>query len=95
MQGSKNPENEHVGFVAARMNILVRKRRENANENIILRRKRSMLYAGLDVHKKNIQAAVLDAKGKILLNERIVHTPDAVRGLGSRLPVRTRTGRSI
>ena len=49
-----------------------------------------MLYAGLDVHKMSIQVAVLDAKGTILLNERIAHTPEAVRGMAGRLPAHTR-----
>ena len=39
-----------------------RGRKKNANVSITLRRRRGMLYAGLDVHKKTIQVAVLDGK---------------------------------
>ena len=90
MQGSKNPEDEHGSFAAAVKDFPAKKEKENANEIITLRRRRGMLYAGLDMHKKSIQAAVLDAKGKILLNERIAHTPGAVMGLAGRLPAHTR-----
>ena len=67
---------------AAAGDSLTKKGKENANKIITLRRRRGMLYAGLDVHKMSIQVAVLDAKGTILLNERIAHTPEAVRGMG-------------
>ena len=49
-----------------------------------------MLYAGLDVHRDTIQAAVLDGDGKILTNRKIPHTPEAVRGMAGRLPKQTR-----
>ena len=49
-----------------------------------------MLYAGLDVHKKTIQVAVMDAKKEILMNQKIPHTPEAVRSLASRLPSHVR-----
>ena len=63
-----------------------REKEKNANEIITLRRRRGMLYAGLDVHKKTIQVAVLDGKKNILLNEKIPHTPEAVREMAGRLP---------
>ena len=75
---------------AAAGDSLTKKGKENANKIITLRRRRGMLYAGLDVHKMSIQVAVLDAKGTILLNERIAHTPEAVRGMAGRLPAHTR-----
>ena len=49
-----------------------------------------MLYAGLDVHRDTIQAAVLDGDGKILTNQKIPHTPESVRDMAGRLPKQTR-----
>ena len=49
-----------------------------------------MLYAGLDVHKRTIQVAILDGKRNILLNEKIPHTPEAVREMAGRLPAGAR-----
>ena len=65
-------------------------RRKNANKIIALRKRRDMLYAGPDVHKKTIQVAVLDGKRKILLNQKITHTPEAVQGMTDRLPPHTK-----
>ena len=56
-------------------------KRENANEIITLPERKDMLYAGLDVHRDTIQAAVFDGDGKILTNRKIPHAPEAVRGL--------------
>ena len=59
---------------------------EGSNEIITLRRRRDMLYAGLDVRKKTIQTAVLDGRGSIFLNEKISHTPEVVGEMAGRLP---------
>ena len=65
-------------------------KRKNANKIITYRKRRGMLYAGLDVHKKTIQVAVLDGKRRILLNQKITHTPEAVQGMTDRLPPHTK-----
>ena len=59
--------------------------KKDPNEIITPHRRRSMLYAGLDVHRKTIQAAVPDGRGDILLNEKIPHTPEAVWEMAGRL----------
>ena len=65
-------------------------RRKNANKIITLRKRRGMLYAGLDVHKKTIQVAVLDGKRRILLNQKITHAPEVVQEMTDRLPPHTK-----
>ena len=65
-------------------------KRKNANKIITLRERKDMLYAGLDVHRDTIQAAVLDRDGKILTNQKIPHTPESVRDMTGRLPKQTR-----
>ena len=96
MQGSKNSEDEmdeSTGSSAARTEddpCRTVGRRKNANKITTLRKRRGMLYAGLDVHKKTIQVAVLDGKRKILLNQKITHMPEAVQGMTGRLPPHTK-----
>ena len=41
------------------------RKKRNANKIIDLRKRRGILYAGLYVHKKTIQVAVLDGKRNI------------------------------
>ena len=65
-------------------------KRKNANKIITLLERKDMLYAGLDVHRDTIQAAVLDGDGKILTNQKIPHTPESVRDMAGRLPKHTR-----
>ena len=65
-------------------------KRKNASKIITLRERKDMLYAGLDVRKSSIQAAVLDGDGKILTNRKIPHTPESVRDMAGHLPKQTK-----
>ena len=65
-------------------------KRKNASKIITLRERKDMPYAGLDVRKSSIQAAVLDGDGKILTNRKIPHTPESVRDMAGHLPKQTK-----
>ena len=65
-------------------------KRKSANKIITMLERKDMLYAGLDVHRDTIQAAVLDGDGRILANRKIPHTPESVMDMAGRLPKQTR-----
>ena len=48
-----------------------------------------MVYVGLDVHKKTIQAAAVDSEGKLLFNKKIPNTHKDVAKLVKELPADT------
>ena len=60
--------------------------KKNANKNITLRRKKGMMYVGLDLHKNSIQMAAVDQKGTLLCNYKFRHTRGAVDSEISRMP---------
>ena len=60
--------------------------RKNANENIILRRKRGMVHIRLDLHKNTIQMAAVDQKGTLLCNYKFRHTREDVDSEVSKMP---------
>ena len=65
-------------------------KRKNANKIITLLERTDVPYAGLDVHRGTIPAAVLDGDGKILTNRKIPHMPESVRDMAGRLPKQAR-----
>ena len=60
--------------------------KKNANKNITLRRKKGMMYVGLDLHKNSIQMAAVDQKGTLLCNYKFRHTRGAVDSEISQMP---------
>ena len=60
--------------------------KKNTNKNITLRRKKGMMYVGLDLHKNSIQMAAVDQKGTLLCNYKFRHTRGAVDSEISRMP---------
>ena len=60
--------------------------KKNANKNITLRKKKGMVYVGLDLHKNTIQMAAVDEKGTLLCNYKFRHTRGAVDSEISRMP---------
>ena len=48
--------------------------KKNANKNITLRKKKGMVYVGLDLHKNTIQMAAVDERGTLLCNYKFRHT---------------------
>ena len=60
--------------------------KKNANKNITLRRKRGMVYVGLDLHKNTIQMAAVDQNGVLLCNYKFRHTREAVDSEISQMP---------
>ena len=49
-----------------------------------------MIYVGIDLHKKNVQIAVVDERGKILTNRKILYTRESIRYEASHLPKHAR-----
>ena len=60
--------------------------KKNANKNITLRKKKGMVYVGLDLHKNSIQMAAVDERGTLLCNYKFRHTRGAVDSEISRMP---------
>ena len=45
-----------------------------------------MIYVRIDLHKKNVQIAVVNERGKILTNRKILYTRESIRYEASYLP---------
>ena len=89
--GDKFPASKRRGKrkTVSKYKRIVRKsitHRKNANENIILRRKRGMVHIRLDLHKNIIQTAAVDQKGTLLCNYEFRHTREDVNSEVSKMP---------
>ena len=66
MKESNRADGKHAGRKAA-----AGKNRRKRNKKIIPKKRNSMLYVGMDVHKATIQVAAMDAAGNIVLETNI------------------------
>ena len=60
--------------------------KKNAHKNITLRRKRGMVYVGLDLRKNTIPIAAVDQNGTLLCNYKFRYTREAVDSEISQMP---------
>ena len=81
MRGSTHADDKHAGKKAA-----AGKNCRKRNKKITPKKKDSMLYVGMDVHKATIQVAAMDAAGNIVLETNIKADRNSVDRLLSKIP---------